>query len=46
MFHNNIDKNNVILSKFPSFYQDIFIKRINTYAAKPTLLSVFLSDFI
>ena len=25
-FHNNIDIINDILSKFPSFYQDIFIK--------------------
>ena len=27
-FHNNIDKNNDILSKLPSFCQDIFIKWI------------------
>ena len=25
-FHNNIDISNDIISKFPSFYQDIFIK--------------------
>ena len=25
-FHNNTDLSNDILSKFPSFYQDIFIK--------------------
>ena len=34
-FHNNIDINNDILSKFPFFYQDIFIKWINNYTAKP-----------
>ena len=33
-FHNNIDISNDILSKFPSFYQDIFIKWINNYTAK------------
>ena len=27
-FHNNIDKNNDILSKLPCFCQDIFIKWI------------------
>ena len=30
-FHNNIDIINGILSKFPSFYQGIFIKWINNY---------------
>ena len=29
-FHNNIDISNDILSKLPSFYQDIFIKWTNT----------------
>ena len=28
-FHNNVDINNDLLSKCPSFYQDIFIKWIN-----------------
>ena len=45
-FHNNIDINNDILSKFPSFYQDIFIKWINNYTAKRTLPSMILSEFI
>ena len=45
-FHNNIDINNEILSKFPSFYQDIFIKWIKSYTAKPTLPSMILSEFI
>ena len=45
-FHNNIDLSKDILSKFPSFYQDIFIKWINNYTAKPTLPSMILSEFI
>ena len=45
-FHNNIDLSNDILSKFPSFYQDIFIKLINNYTAKQTLPSMILSEFI
>ena len=45
-FHNNIDINNDILSKFSSSYQDIFIKCINNYTSKPTLPSMILSDFI
>ena len=45
-FHNNIDLSNDILSKFPYFYQDIFIKWINNYTAKPTLPSMILSEFI
>ena len=45
-FHNNIDISNDILSKFPSFYQDIFIKWINNFASKPTLPSMILSEFI
>ena len=32
-FHNNIDLSNDILSKFPSFYRDIFIKWIHNYTA-------------
>ena len=35
--HNNIDVSNEILSKCPSFNQDIFIKRINNYTTKPNL---------
>ena len=45
-FHNNIDLSNDIFSEFPSFYQDIFIKWINNYTAKPTLPSMILSKFI
>ena len=45
-FHNNIDMNNDTLSKFQSFYQDIFIKWINNCTAKPTLSSMILSEFI
>ena len=45
-FHNNIDLSKDILSKFPSFYQNIFIKWINNYTAKPTLPSMILSEFI
>ena len=45
-FHNNIDISNDILSKFPSFYQNIFIKWINNRTAKPTLPSMILSEFI
>ena len=45
-FHNNIDISNDILSKFPSFYQDIFIKWINNYTAKPTFPSIILSEII
>ena len=45
-FHHNIDINNDILSSFPSFYQDIFIKWINNHTAKPTLPSMILPEFI
>ena len=45
-FHHNIDINNDILSSFPSFYQDIFIKWINNHTAKPTLPSMVLPEFI
>ena len=45
-FHNNIELSNDILSKFPSFYQGIFIKWINNYTEKPTLPSMILSEFI
>ena len=45
-FYNNIDISNDILLKFPSFYQDIFIKWINNYTTKPTLPSMILSEFI
>ena len=45
-FHNNIDISNDILSKFPSFYQDIFIKWINNFTSKSTLPSMILSEVI
>ena len=45
-FHDNTDRSNDILSKFPSFYQDIFLKWINNFAAKSTLPSMFLSEVI
>ena len=45
-FHNSIDINNELFSKCPSFYQDIFMKWINNYTAKVTLLSMLLSEFI
>ena len=45
-FHNNIDINNDTLLKFSSFDQDIFIKWINNFTAKPTLLSMVLFEFI
>ena len=45
-FHCNIDLNNDIFSKFPSFYQDIFIKWINNYTANATLPFMILSEFI
>ena len=45
-FHNNFDIINDLLLKLPSFYQDIFIKWINNYTAKPTLPSMILSEFI
>ena len=45
-FHNNIDLSNDILSKFSYFYQDISVKWINNYSAKPTFPSMILSEFI
>ena len=33
-FHNNIDMSNGILSKFPPFYQDIFIKWRNNFTSE------------
>ena len=45
-FHNNIDISNDILSKFPSFYQEIFIKWINNFTSKSTLPSTILSGVI
>ena len=42
--HDNFDINNDSLSNFLSFYQDIFIKWINNYTAKPTLPSMILSE--
>ena len=45
-FHNNIDMSNDILSKFPPFYQDIFIKWRNNFTSKSSLSSVdFLRSF-
>ena len=40
-FHNNI-----FFSYIPSFYQDIYIKWINSYTTKPTLPSMIFSEFI
>ena len=45
-FDNNIDISNDILSKFPSFYQDIFIKGINNFTSKSTLPSMIFSEVI
>ena len=45
-FHNNIDMSNDILSKFPPFYQDIFIKWRNNFTSKSSLSSVDLSEVI
>ena len=45
-FHSNIDLSNNILLKFPSIYQDIFIKWVNNYIAKPTRSSMILFEFI
>ena len=45
-FHNNIDISNDILLKFPSFYQDIFIKWINNFTSKSTIPSIILSEVI
>ena len=45
-FHNSIIINNNLLSKFPSFYQIIFMKWVNDYTAKPTLPSMILSEFV
>ena len=45
-FHNNIDISNDILSKFPSFYRDIFIKWINNFTSKSTLPFMILSEVI
>ena len=45
-FHNNINISIHSFSKFPSFYQDILIKWINNYTAKPTLPFMILSEFI
>ena len=45
-FHNNIDISNNILSKFPSFYQNIFIKWISNFTLKSTFPSMILSEVI
>ena len=45
-FHSNIDISNDILSKFPSCHQDILIKLINNYTAKPAVPSTILCEFI
>ena len=34
-FNSNIDINNVILLKFPSFYQNVSLKWINNYISRP-----------
>ena len=45
-FDNNIDISNDILSKFLSFYQDIFIKWINIFTSKSIFPSLILSEVI
>ena len=45
-FLNNIDLSKDILSEFPYFYQNIFIKWIDNYTAKPTISSMILYEFI
>ena len=45
-FHSNSDINNDILSKFPSFYPDIFIKWITNFTTESTLPSILLSEVI
>ena len=45
-FHNNVDANNDILSKFLSFRRDVFITWINNYTSKPTVPSMILFEFI
>ena len=45
-FHNYIDINNDLLSKCSSFYQDIFMKWINNYTAKPILPSMILPHLV
>ena len=45
-FHNNTDISNEVLSKFPSFYQDIFVIWVNNFTLKPTFPSMILSEFI
>ena len=44
--HNNLDICSDILSKFPSFYQEFFIKWINNFTSKSTLPSMILSEVI
>ena len=44
--YNDIDINNDILSKFPSFYQNIFMKWINNYTSKPTFSFMIFSELI
>ena len=45
-FHYNIGIKNDILSKFTSFYQDIFIKWISKSTAKPAPPYIVLSEFL
>ena len=45
-FQNNTDISNYIISKFSSFYQDIFIKCLNNFTSKPTLPFMILSELI
>ena len=44
--YNDIDTNNDILSKFPSLYQNIFMKWINNYTSKPTFSFMIFSKLI
>ena len=46
MFNNNIAINNGIISKFLSFYQDVFKKCTNNYTSKATVSSITFSEFI
>ena len=45
-FRNNLNISNDIVSKFRSFYQDIFIKWINNFTSNSTLPSMILSEVI
>lgn len=45
-FNNNIVINSGIISKFLSFYEDVFRKLINNHTSKATVSSIILSEFI